>query len=112
MIASFCSSVVLSLLVLAVLHFVFVYVLSSECCDDNLQFFAKRKKLDAATAALTGKLDHIVRGLLQKEREQKERADVAGAAKGGGEGGEGGDGMLLWRLLEEDLLRENLCRGI
>ena len=54
MIASLCSSVVLSLLVLAVLHFVFVYVLSSDCCDDNMLFFAKRKKLDAAAAAMTG----------------------------------------------------------
>ena len=103
---------VLSLLVLAVLHFVFVYVLSSDCCDDNMLFFAKRKKLDAAAAAMTGKLDHIVRGLLQKEREQKEReqkereqkkrADVAGA-----DNNCEGDGMLLWRLLEEDLMREN-----
>ena len=95
---------VLSLLVLAVLHFVFVYVLSSDCCDDNMLFFAKRKKLDAAAAAMTGKLDHIVRGLLQKEREQKERADVAAGAANKGEGD---DGMLLWRLLEEDLMREN-----
>ena len=108
MIASLCSSVVLSLLVLAVLHFVFVYVLSSDCCDDNnVLFFAKRKKLDAAAAAMTGKLDHIVRGLLQKEREQKEREQKERADVAGADNNCEGDGMLLWRLLEEDLMREN-----